>query len=149
MRGNITKRGKHSWQIKFDLDRDSSGERKTRFVTIKGTRKQAEAELALNDANKGVLIDATKLTVAAHLHAWLGRKGDLSPLSRQRYAEVIEAHIIPTLGVIELQKLKPADIQAWLVTMRDGKRGQRTARTIIHSFRVLRAALKAAVRQNS
>ena len=46
MRGNITRRGKASWRVKFDLDRDSSGERKVRYATVKGTRKQAEAELA-------------------------------------------------------------------------------------------------------
>ena len=50
--------------------------------------------------------------------------------------------IIPTLGEIELQKLKPADVQAWLVVMRKGKRGQRSARTIMHAYRLLHAALK-------
>ena len=37
-------------------------------------------------------------------------------------------------------------MQAWLVAMRQGRRGQRAARTIIHAYRVLRAALQAAVR---
>ena len=92
MRGNITRRGKASWRIKFDLDRDSDGERRLRYVTVKGTRKQAEAELArlLSDANKGVLVDQTRITVAEHLRGWLDGKGDLSPLSRQRYGEVVE-----------------------------------------------------------
>ena len=31
--------------------------------------------------------------------------------------------------------------------MREGKRGQRSARTIVHSFRVLQAALKLAVKK--
>ena len=29
MRGSIIKRGKASWRLKFDLDRDANGERKT------------------------------------------------------------------------------------------------------------------------
>jgi len=67
-------------------------------------------------------------------------------LSRERYSEIIERQINPTLGEIELQKLRPRDVQAWLVAMRQGRRGQRAARTIIHAYRVLCAALQAAVR---
>jgi integrase len=87
MRGCITRRGKKSWRLKFDLDRDLSRERRVRYVTVKGTRKDAETELArlLNDANRGVLVDQTKTTVAKHLHDWLGGKDNLSALSRERY----------------------------------------------------------------
>ncbi len=44
--GNITRRGKSSWRIKFDIDRDAKGERQTRTATVRGTKKQAQAELA-------------------------------------------------------------------------------------------------------
>ena len=67
---------------------------------------------------KGLLIDATKLTVAQHLHNWLDGKSDLCPLSRQGYVHIIERQIIPTLGAIELQKLKVADVKAWLTAVR-------------------------------
>ena len=87
--------------------------------------------------------------MAQHLRDWLDGKDTLSPLSRQGYAVIIERQIIPVLGEIELQKLKPADVSAWLTAMRQGKRGgQRTARTILHAYRVLRAALQAAVRHD-
>ena len=75
-------------------------------------------------------------------------KSDLSPLTRERYGEIIESHLIPTLGAVELKKLKPADVNACLGSMREGKRGIRGARTIIHSYRVLQAALKTAVRHD-
>ena len=149
MRGHIAKRGKHSWRIKFDLDRDPTGERRVRYVTVKGTRKKAEEELTrlLNDADRGVLVDPNKVTVAQHLRAWLGAKRDsLSPATEESYARLIDALIIPTLGAIELQKLKPIDVQNWLVAMRQGKRGQRSARSIVNAYRVLRAALQAAVK---
>jgi integrase len=46
MRGNITRRGKASWRIKFDLDNDPvTGERRTRVVTVRGKRQDAEREL--------------------------------------------------------------------------------------------------------
>jgi integrase len=70
----------------------------------------------------------------------------LSPLTQQRYAETIKRMIAPTLGKVELQRLKPADVQQWLVAMRQGKRGKRAPRTIIHAFRILQAAIAAAVK---
>ena len=42
MRGSITRRGKRSWRLKYDVDR-IAGARQIRYVTVKGTRKDAEA----------------------------------------------------------------------------------------------------------
>jgi hypothetical protein len=43
MARNITRRGAHSWRLKFEGgERDPvTGERKTRFVTVRGTKKAA------------------------------------------------------------------------------------------------------------
>ena len=66
MRGTITRRGKHSWRLKFDLDRDHGVGRQTRYITVRGTRREAEAELAklLTAADGGMLIEPSKITVA-------------------------------------------------------------------------------------
>ena len=112
MRGHLTKRGS-SWRIKFDIGRDASGKRQTRYVTFKGTRKEAEAKLAsmLNDVNRGVLVEQSKVTIAQHMTNWLDDKQGLSPLTRQRYGETITSYINPILGSIELQKLRPIDVK--------------------------------------
>jgi integrase len=152
MRGNITRRGKSSWRLKFDVEADpATGERRIRYVTVHGKRADAEAELArlLNDAHKGTLVDASKLTVEAYLWQWLDGKHGLSPVSVERYQEIIAREIAPALGTIELQKLKPAHIRNWLSGMvKSGsrKRGPLSARTVRHSYRVLRAALQEAVK---
>ena len=44
-RGNITRRGKNSWRLKFDVGTVIMGDRKTRYVTIKGKRQDAQREL--------------------------------------------------------------------------------------------------------
>ena len=114
MRGNITRRGKTSWRIKFDVEPDAvTGERRIRYVTIKGTRRHAESELArlLDAAHRGVLPDASKLTVENYLRQWLDGK-DLSPRSREQYRDIIERQINPVLGKIELQRLKPIEVKA-------------------------------------
>jgi integrase len=149
MRGNITRRGKSSWRLKFDVD--GGGKRECRYVTIRGSRKDAEAELArlLNEAYKGTLPDASKLTVEAYLWQWLDGKHGLSPVTVERYREIIAKGIVPTLGKIELQKLKPIEVKAWLSNMMTkGSRtgGALSARTVRHLYRVLRAALEDGVK---
>jgi hypothetical protein len=42
MKGTVIKRGK-SWRLKFDVDRDASGKRQTRYVTFRGNKKEAES----------------------------------------------------------------------------------------------------------
>ena len=82
MRGNITRRGKSSWRIKFDIEPDPvTGARRTRVVTVKGKRQDAEKELTrlLNEVNQGTLVDHSKLTVEAYLWRWLHGKHGLSP----------------------------------------------------------------------
>jgi integrase len=45
--GNITRRGKASWRLKFEAgERDpATGRRQTCFVTVRGTKKDAQREL--------------------------------------------------------------------------------------------------------
>jgi hypothetical protein len=73
-RAHIRRRGRRSWQIKFDVGKDPAGKRKTRFVTVKGTRQDAEKERTrlLSEADAGTLLEPSKLTVAEHLRACLG-----------------------------------------------------------------------------
>jgi integrase len=152
MRGNITRRGKSSWRIKFDLDRDPrTGKRRYHIATVRGVRKEAEAELArlLNDAHKGAHINVSNLTVEAWLWRWLDGKHDLSPVTRERYQDTIAKGIVPDLGEIELQKLKPIHVKTWLTKMvTSGSRtsGPLSARTVRNSYLVLHGALKEAVK---
>jgi hypothetical protein len=151
MRGNITRRGRSSWRLKFDVG-GHKGKRLIRYVTVRGKRADAEAELArlLNDAHKGTLVDPTKMTVAPYLWSWLDSKTDITNVTRERYAEIIKNRIAPALGQIELQKLKPKQVQDWLSSL--AKNGARRApgglgpRTVRHCYRVLWAALKQAVK---
>jgi integrase len=148
MRGNITRRGKQSWRIKFDAEPDPlTGARRIRYATVKGKRADAEVELArlLNDANRGVLPDASKITVETYLRQWLGGK-DLSPRSHEQYLDIIDRQIVPVLGQIELQRLKPVEVKAWLGGLR-GRSGRKLhARTCHHAYRVLHGALAEAVK---
>jgi hypothetical protein len=118
MRGNITRRGKSSWRLKFDDP--IGGERRTRYVTVKGTRRDAERELTrlLTEADRGSLVEASKLTLADYLRQWLEDAHELSPKTTERYRQLAEQQIIPHLGAIPVQRLKPAQVERWHSTIR-------------------------------
>jgi integrase len=45
MRGNITRRGKSSWRVKFDVG-TTTGKREIRYVTVRGSKREAQTKLA-------------------------------------------------------------------------------------------------------
>jgi hypothetical protein len=54
--GGIRPRGAGRWELKFDLGRDpASGERITKYVSFRGSKREAQAELnrLLNRRNEG------------------------------------------------------------------------------------------------
>jgi integrase len=161
MRGSIVRRGRKSWRLKFDVGNDPRGRRKTQYVTVKGTRQDAQRELTrlLAAADAGTLVEPSKVTVADHLRGWLGpapKPGDppaatpvgLTPKTAERYRELVEGQIIPHLGTIPLQKLRPAIIAEWhaeLLKSGSRKAMPLAARTVGHAHRVLHRALERAV----
>jgi integrase len=147
MRGNITRRGKTSWRLKFDLGRDpATGQRRIRFTTVRGKRQDAERELTrlLGAAHEGGLVDPSKLTIADYVRSWLDGADGISPKTLERYRQLAEQQIIPHLGAILLQKLRPAHVHDWHATLvRSGGKGGRalSARTVGHAHRVMHRAL--------
>ena len=145
MRGSIQQRGPSSWRIRIDLDR-VGGDRQRRFFTVRGTRKDAQRELArlLVAADTGSLPDATQVTIGAYLTNYLDNATGLSPKTLERYRELAARQIIPHLGDVKLQKLRPEHLEAWHAKL---IAGGLAARTIGHAHRVLRLGAKARPRE--
>lgn len=147
-RGSIRRRGKSSWEIKFDVP-TNDGRRKTRYVTVRGRRADAQRELTrlLSQADAGTLVEPTRITVADYLRTWLD-SAEVQPKTRERYKQLAEQQIIPHLGTVPIQRLRPAAIRDWHKTLiaSGGKDGRPlAARTVGHAHRVLHAALQAGV----
>jgi hypothetical protein len=68
MRGNITRRRRNSWRLKYDVGIDESGRRKIAYHTMHGTRREAEAELAkrLHEVAEGRYVAPTVETVETY-----------------------------------------------------------------------------------
>jgi integrase len=133
--------------LKFDAGGDGqTGKRKTRYASFRGTKRDAEIELArliTTDAN-GTLAEPSKTTVGAYLLGWMDGPHGLAGKTAERYRQLIDAQIIPHLGAIVLQKLKPANIASWhnKLILGGGKDGRPlSARTVGHAHRVLHRAL--------
>ena len=155
-RGNITRRGISSWRLKFEAgDRDPvNGKRRTRYVTFRGTKREAQAELVrlLAEVNQGTAVDPSKVTVAEYIGSWLDGASHLSPKTLERYRELAERQIIPHLGSILVQRLRPSHVADWhAVLLKSGGRGGQplAARTVGHAHRVLHAALARAAKLES
>ena len=74
MNGSIRRRGKSSWELKYELPRHHvTGLRHTAYRTIKGLRKDAEKELRaiLSAQDNGIVIDPSRITLGDFLDDWL------------------------------------------------------------------------------
>jgi integrase len=126
--GHIRRRGKNSWELKFDIGRHpKTGRRQIRYRSFKGTKREAQAELTLLMAKalEGAYVDPSKVTVATHVRArinqWEGA-GDISPKTAERYRELLAHQIEPFIGAILIQKLRAPDIEVWHSTLRKSRR---------------------------
>jgi integrase len=146
MRGSITRRGEHSWRIKFEAGRDpKTGKRLTHFVTVKGTKRDAQAELTrrLASLDAGTHVEPSKAPLATYLRQWIDGHA-VSPKTVERYRQLIEQQVIPHLGALPLQGLRVAHVTNWHATLlkaggKDG--GSLSPQTVQHAHRVLSKAL--------
>jgi integrase len=152
MTGNITRRGERSWRLKFEAgERDPiTGKRRTRYVTVHGTKKEARNELIrlLAEVENGTAVDPSRVTIAEYLRGWLDNDRDLSPKTRERYMQLSERQIIPHLGSTMLQKLRPGQVHVWQeAILKAGAVDGRplAARTVGHAHRVLHRAYERAL----
>lgn len=115
--GNITRRGKSSWRLKFEGGEPDprTSKRQTRYVTVRGTKKDAQRELTrlLAEVDNGTSVDPSKVTIAEYFRGWLDADQSLSPKTMERYRQLTERQIIPHLGLTPLQKLRPAQVNDW------------------------------------
>jgi integrase len=143
VRGNITRRGKTSWRIKFDVGTTAAGKRETKFVTIRGTKAQAQAEAAkiIASTTTGQFVDPSKETVAQFAERWLRDWADdnVSNKTWTRYAQLLRGHLATRVGHLPLQKLRAADLQATYAAMAQAGLADRTR---LHLHRVTHTMLK-------
>ncbi len=158
IRKRVNKRGDISWQVIVSLGKDPiTGKYKKKWVTVRGTRKDAEKKLVelLQQVDTGTFVDPGKLTVAEYLQRWLkDHKKNIAPSTYERYRIAIFQHLIPAIGSIPLQKLQPLHIQEMYTRdLEEGRRDNKKSvgkglspNTVLYHHRVLHKALEQAVK---
>jgi len=147
MRGSIRQKGKQSWQIQVYTGVGPDGKPRRHFENVRGRKGDAQRRLTelLASLDKGVYTPPGRLTVAQHLNQWLSGyvKSNCSQRTLDGYQSIIETHLVPSLGQLQLKHLNPQAIQSYY-----GKTCEKlSARTVHHHHRVLSQSLKYAVRQ--
>ena len=155
MKGHIYKRAKGSWTIVYDMPADSvTGKRRQKSETISGTKRDAERKLreVIQSLEQGSYVKPNKITVCDWLRQWL--KGYVSMNTTDRthesYSYIVERHLIPSLGHIQLKDLQPYHLSSYYAKKcSDGRvdgKGGLSARSVVYHHRILSKALDYAVK---
>jgi integrase len=147
--GSIYRRASDGLWVAALTYADDNGKRRQRVVAS-GKRRGAVAE-KLEEARRRLKADEpvkdARLTVAVFVPDWIrkalaasGRKAT----TQDNYATIARTHLVPEpFGALTLDKLRPSDIEALLVTKRASGLSDSTVRLI---YTVCRAMLDIAVR---
>jgi integrase len=150
--GHIQRRGKSSWRLKYDLGRHpKTGVRIIKYKTVRGKKSEAQAELRrlLGTVYVGRHVDPGKMTVGDWLKQWLEEaRHTTSPKTHERYSEIVNLHLHPALGAIQLAKFAPVHIQGFYSdALKSGRldgKGGLSPQTVLHFHRLLDHAMKRA-----
>ena len=136
--GGIDARGPDRWRLRWRV----GGRRFTK--SFHGSIGEARKELRrlIKSADDGQHVAPDKVTIADYLRDWLDADAGISPKTRERYRQLVERQIVPHLGTVALQKLRPVQVSDWhSVLLKTGL----AARTVGHAHRVLHRGLERAV----
>src|SRR5262249_42626863 len=111
MKGSMRQRSPGSWELAFDLGTGPDGKRRQKFVTGRGGKREAQAELnrILAELQSGAFGEPAKLTVGAYLEKWLAdyAKHNVGGKVFERYTDIVRNQWAPVLGALALSKLQP------------------------------------------
>lgn len=153
---SIEKRGTNSWRLMVYAGKDVHGKyiRRTKTVTCR-TKKEAELELAKFqiEVEAGEYIAPEKMTVEAFIGEWREKYAvkELEAKTLDIYLRIIKKRIVPYLGHMRLDQVKPLHILSLMNELnkpgsrQDGKDGVLASGSVQVIYRVLKNIFKRAV----
>lgn len=153
--GSYRKRGENSWELSVSSGKGTHGMRHRPTKTVKCKEKDVEKHLALfvAEVEKGQYIEPSKMTLEDFSKRWIRDYADkkLSPMTRAGYLARLDKRILPALGHLKLEQIKPLHLADFFSNLEedgmrlDGKAGGMGVDSIIQCHRVLSSILKLAV----
>ncbi|MHB1420654.1 MAG: site-specific integrase [Bacillota bacterium] len=156
MAGSIEHRGKDKWRLTVSCGLGANGKqiKKTKTITA-SSQKKAEKELAIfiADIEKGQFLSPSKFTFADFVERWLRdyAETNLAPKTLFRYTQILNTRIIPAMGHLKLEQIKPLHLVEFYKNLQedgirtDGKAGGLSEKTILYHHRVISSVLQDAV----
>ena len=144
MRGHLKERSPGHWAIVIDISDPQTGKRRMKWHSFRGGKREAQKECArlIAQQGDGGYVEPAKITVAEFLARWLDyKKARLSPLSFERYRDLVRVNIAPTIGGIPLAKLQPIHLTDLYSKLLESL----SARSVTYVHRILKQALGEAV----
>jgi len=150
LRDGVIKRG-GSWSYVIRVPDPASGARKPKWVG--GFETEEDAKAARDEgrvrARRGEYVNRSTSTVAGYLAEWVeAHASTVKPKTLAGYRHDIDHYIVPRIGRMRLQALRPAVISKLYRELAEngGRDGQPlSATTVSHIHRTLRKALADAV----
>jgi integrase len=137
--GSVRKLPSGRWQARYW----DAGQQRAAPSTF-ATKADAVAWLASaqTDQLRGSWVDpsAGKLSFDAYANRWLIGRNDLRRTTYGKYRYLLDSHILPTLGGLELRQLAPAHVRSWYQELTG-----RYQTVADDAYRLLRAVLNTAV----
>ncbi|QPP07293.1 site-specific integrase [Streptomyces bathyalis] len=150
LRDGVKKRGS-TWSYVIRVYDPSIG--KTRPTWVGGFRTEDEAKAARDKARvrarEGNYVMRNRITVAEYLDDWIEvHAAEIKPRTIDSYRGVIRRYVIPYMGKMAIQDVRPATITRFYMELRKNggqKRSGISPRTIDYVHAVLRRAFRDAV----
>ncbi len=115
MRGHIQQRGKNSWRVKVFVGRDADGVRRYVQRTVRGTRREAERELArvVVEVDEGRHAAAAPMAYGELLDRWLDvKRRTVEAKTIESYEWVAKRYVRPALAARKVASLRAIDLDA-------------------------------------
>lgn len=145
LRGQLIERTKGTFLLRVYIGRDEAGKRRYVNKTVKGTRQDANKELAklLVGHDTGTIATKPSGLLVDYVRSWITSRIDISADTRAQYEHRLTKDIEPYFSAFKLVGLTPENIEGWITWMDDTRK--LSPRTIRYSYTVLHAALERAV----
>src|SRR5215217_2235093 len=113
--------GKPHWRVRVWVEEATTGRRKLQTVGIYPSKTEAQREgaRAVEQRQRGTLLQPTDVTVSELLDVWLEQEmpKTVRPENQEPYRIVITQHLKPALGSIRVQRLSVHAIEAFYGTL--------------------------------
>ena len=138
---SIKSAGKGKWAVRVARVNQRTGRRENRKATVVGSKAEAErVERELESELEAGVVRPRRVQLRAFAIEWLeSRASGLKPSVRAKYATSLDLHILPVLGDLYLDAIRPSDVTSYLSARRAA------GNTVLNELRLLRVIARDSV----